>query len=734
MTNEIAQTPNLYALLIGIDSYMPNVLPGGSAYKSLGGCVRDINHVEAFLIDERKVPKEQILKLTASISDPNEPTKPLESPEKLPTRQNMIDSFRKLKGMAPEGSQVYIHYSGHGGRAKTVFKDKNGEYIKGEDGIDEGLVPTDIGTSEGQYLRDLDLAQLLKELVDKKLTVTVVLDCCHSGGATRGDVEIRGGETVDDKPLQPGQELVAPLETLEATWRSLTEQTTRGLKASGLRAARDYVLLAACRQNEYAYEYAFNRETKERNGALTYWLLDTLRQQNPGQTYKDLFDRINAKIHSQFPQQTPISMGEVNRIIFGDDFAETVYAVPVLNVEKDAETGEIKQAKLGAGHVNGVAKGAEFAIYPRSVTDLKNQENRTAIATLIQRGATESICQLKPIEGKELKVEDGDQAVLVTPSINLVRKVSLFNQEEAKEEELTEFAKTNELPFNKLLPEIFKQQEKDLEAIKKALPGNSKGWVELAEEKVTEDDFEGVAYQVAVNNQGEYEICDRGGHPYKNIAPVKISSPNAAVTVVKRLVHLAKYHATAELDNRDKASPLADKLVLEWLGTSDVYGGEADEIPPRSQLKKFLDPEKPTIKVGEYVFLSIHNTSLQDLNVTVLDIASDWSIHQMHPAGPGQSFVTIEAGKKEIVPIPATSVGEDEVKVFATVDQGNFRWLELPSLDEEITPKGISRSGNPLDALLATIDEEQPPTRKLGVAASPSREWTTKQISLTVTK
>ncbi|MEG4110176.1 caspase family protein [Microcoleus sp. S13_C5] len=239
MTNQPEQTPNIYALLIGIDCYMPNGLPNGSLYKNLGGCVRDIDRVEAFLINERKVPKAQILKLTASVN-PNELTKPVELPEKLPTRQNMIDSFRKLGEMAAEGAQVYIHYSGHGGRAKTVFTS-----IKGEDEIDEGLVPTDIGTSEGQYLRDLELATLLKELVDKKLTVTVVLDCCHSGGNTRGDVEIRGGEGIDEKPLQPGQELVAPLETLEQSWRSISEQTTRGLKASGLRAARDYVLLSS---------------------------------------------------------------------------------------------------------------------------------------------------------------------------------------------------------------------------------------------------------------------------------------------------------------------------------------------------------------------------------------------------------------------------------------------------------------------------------------------------------
>ncbi|MEG4110280.1 hypothetical protein [Microcoleus sp. S13_C5] len=315
--------------------------------------------------------------------------------------------------------------------------------------------------------------------------------------------------------------------------------------------------LAACRLNESAYEYAFNRETKERNGALTYWLLDTLKQQNPGQTYQDLFDRVNAKIHSQFPQQTPILIGEVNRMIFGDELAETVYTIPVLNVEKDAQTGNM-QAKLGVGHVHGVAKGAEFVIYPRSTTDLKNQENRIAIATIIQRGATDSLCKLEAIEGKELKVDGGDRAVLVTPSINLVRQVSLFYQEAATAEELAEFAKTQNLPPNKLLPEIFKQQEDTLEAIKKAIPGNGQGWVELAEEKATEDDDEGVAYQVALNNQGEYEICDRGGDPYKNIAPITVSDPDAANTVVKRLVHLAKYHATAELDNLDKSSPLVD--------------------------------------------------------------------------------------------------------------------------------------------------------------------------------
>lgn len=36
------ESSNMWALLIGIDCYLPNRLPDGSYYPSLRGCVRDI--------------------------------------------------------------------------------------------------------------------------------------------------------------------------------------------------------------------------------------------------------------------------------------------------------------------------------------------------------------------------------------------------------------------------------------------------------------------------------------------------------------------------------------------------------------------------------------------------------------------------------------------------------------------------------------------------------------------
>jgi hypothetical protein len=713
MSESTPNISNIYALLVGIDCYMSNRLPDGSYYKNLGGCVNDINRVEAYLKDIQKVPDNQIIKLTASPSKEDDKS-PVEALEKLPTRSNIVDNLRKLAEMATNDAQVYIHYSGHGGRAKTVFAE-----IKGAGEIDEGLVPTDIGTSAGQYLRDLELAHLLQELANtphKNLMVTAILDCCHSGGATRGDADIRGMHVEDDKPLLPSHQLVASLEALKSTWQSLTGAGTRGLSAGGIPESDQYVVLAACRQHEYAYEYAFNRTTGEKSGALTYWLLDTLRQPNPGLTYKNLYDRINPRIHSQFPAQTPLLLGAGDRLIFGSGRGATVFAVPVIKVEPAPDTGEW-QAVLAVGQANGVTKGAEFAIYPRTATDLTQKADRIAIARVIQRGGSDSICKLEAIEGKELKVEPGDQAVQIAVAPSLVKQVALL-PEEADE------------PTKAVLA-----------TLKAAIAQSGKGWVELAETVSPGDNGEGIDFFVEVNSEGAYEIRDSGGALLKNMNPVlKIDDATAPDKVVQRLIHLSKYRAAIVIDNVDPDSPLTGKLSVEWLGTSDTYDS-GDPIPTSTQLQKFADPTQPVAKVGDYIFLSIRNDSTEALNVAVLNFEADWAIEQIHPRQP-ENFITLEPGKAEKLPLKLSLEGsgdqvENTIKVFATKDQANFRWLELPSLDQPITPKSFSvtrSSSNPLDALLSAIGAEQPKTRKLTVAASPSCEWTTKQVPLIIKK
>ena len=60
---------DLFALLIGIDCYLPNRLPGGYYYPNLGGCVRDVNNVHHDLLQRRlNISEDHVIKLTSTAS------------------------------------------------------------------------------------------------------------------------------------------------------------------------------------------------------------------------------------------------------------------------------------------------------------------------------------------------------------------------------------------------------------------------------------------------------------------------------------------------------------------------------------------------------------------------------------------------------------------------------------------------------------------------------------------
>ncbi|MDJ0636256.1 MAG: caspase family protein [Xenococcaceae cyanobacterium MO_188.B29] len=620
--------PKLYALLIGADYYLPNRLSDGSVYHSLNGCVNDIDLVEKFLHHQLGCWSECIFKLTSSnpdlgILELSEIRPQKEPQQQWPTYENIIKAFQDLEHIAQPGDQVYIHYSGHGARLKTIYPE-----IKGENGIDEALVPIDVGTGEGRYLRDLEFVTLFNKMVNKGLMVTMVLDCPHSGGI--------------------GQSINFARINIDRMWWY---------------PKNDYVLLTACRPSELSYEYAFNRH--ERNGALTYWLVDSLCNMAPNITYKQLYNRILAKVQAQFPNQTPMLWGQGDRLVFGNEYLQTENAATIMQVKIEEEKTRVQ---LDVGQAQGLRKGAKFAIYPLGLSNLHKERGPLALAEIIKRDATDSWAEVKTILRSEPAIEQGAQAVLTSPSVNLVRKVRLLKDEDLSLERNTA-----------------------LQAVKVAIAGN--GWVVLVEEedvadyqvdvKKIESKAEAEKYQVAVN-EVIYEICDRTGVPIVLRPGLKVGDSNSAEGVVKRLVHLAKYQAVLEIDNYDANSPLKGAVVVELLGKQKE---DYDPVDGAAKPEPFTDPNHPEVKVGEYVFLKIRNDYSAVINVAVLDLQSDWAISQIYPET--SQFVSLDPGQEESIPFrtilpKGEEEGEDILKVFATIDSANFRWLELPPLDQPI--------------------------------------------------
>ncbi len=705
---EEATTSGLHALLIAVDHYLPGFLPGGMSYGSLHGCVRDVSHVEGFLRGILKVPADKITKLSSTNPDVGRPTEPPETP---PSYENIVKAMMDLTARAAKGDQVFIHYSGHGGQAKTIYPAR-----KGETGVDETLVPYNIHDPKARYVRDLELAALLKAMTDKGLYVTLVFDCCHSGGATRGelnDVGVRGVDFIDMSE-RPTESLVTLPETL----------TTRGLsKGEGLLPEpKGYTLLAACSPFEKALEFPF--DGKEKNGALTYWFLDAMRKIGPGLTYKMLHDRILTRIHSQFASQTPMLEGEPDRVVFGVDKVPPIFAALVMQVDAVG-----KQVKIGAGQSTGARKGSQFAIYSQDSADRSSMAGRKAVVEIGVLGAVESWATLvSPVAMPDLPIEQGDHAVLLgSGSANLVRGIRPIRPDGTQ----------------------YTDQDTPLKALEEALQTGGSGWVELSLEKPAD-------FLVTLTKTGDaYEICDRDGVPIKNLRPpIKLSEQNAAASVVKRLVHLAKYRAVRELDNFDDESKLKGKIVAELIGWQDNYT-KGDKIDP----KPFptTGGQVSTLKVGQTTWLRIRNElpavpgqpELNVLNVTVLDLEPSWKITQVmprresidsEPLGPGKELMAPH-GLQLTANLPSGyTEGSDTLKVLATVGPANFRVLELPALDQPGTRGGararsVTRGGETaLSRLLQTVAGDQPGTRSLDPSSSPSDEWTMVQIEVKVVR
>ena len=705
--NNIPDESKFYALLIGIN-YYESIPTSPQLYKNLGGCVRDIDLVNSYLQNTLNIPAEHIWKLTAPVAESNELAAFRSTQGNvLPTYENIVQAFAEITATANSGDRLYIHYSGHGGRAATIYPE-----LEGTGREDESIVPMDIGSTDGRYLRDVEIATLLKRITDKGCITTVIFDSCHSGGATRGDCAIRGNENnVVDSTSRSQESSVASRQELIKNWKTLTKADPE-LSAGWLPNDNNYVFLAACRPSEYAYEYAVNGG--QRNGALTYWMIDTLTSSTSVLTYKSLYSRVKGMIQSKFPQQLPMLTGNGDRVVFGDKQHYQPYTVGVMSVALDKQ-----EVTLDAGLAQGLSQGTRFAIYPFDFKNLADRTQQIAIVELTAKiQADKSIAKILDSENGGIEVrgeiKSGAAAAMVAAPVDLIRKVRLFDRKVAGERE-------QDLPAD-----LVDRQTPALEKVRQAMVSN--GWVVEAQED--EESY----YQVAIAKDGTYEICI--GMPITNLRPaLSIDDPDAPQKVVERLIHLTKYQAVQELDN--PASELTEHLVFELCDKNK---------------QPFPEPQNVSLKPGAVSYLKIKNTYSQTLNVAILDLEPTWEISQVPIQGDFSSFFPLDPNRevytKLRLALPADyKQAKETLKIFATKGLANFQWLILPSLDEQPTSRGnnpneelrtrsLDRAINPLNNLLTAIgsDLNHPPekTRAFVYEPEPEAEWVTKEISIVV--
>lgn len=393
---------NTYAVIIGIDFY-PNKNRDYST--SLGGCVGDAKlfqkRIEAHL-QRRGIPQEKwseyMTVLTASPKLPKsyKTYEPAEQGDNLPLpdAENIIKAIYDLGEKAKAGDIVFISYSGHGGREKTVVSDWEG---KSSD-LDETLCPWEYSRG-GLSVRDFVLNYLFKRIVATGAHLTVFLDSCHSGGATRAadpdqlegygedEIIIRSMPASDGKEVEIEPEdywnkrgpLREKQAELRATWKELMQRTSQSPAGSGaLLKPLGYSIFTGCLAHEFSGE-------NYGGGFLSTGAVDALATAGyaPNQDtislkhiYRHIFDmvyrrRMEPRTRTIF-LQSPLLLGSVDRPFPGNALDElpqqptdsSTMAIYIrLQPGSSTTESEFPVLYLRAGAAHGAVVGAEYGVY-----------------------------------------------------------------------------------------------------------------------------------------------------------------------------------------------------------------------------------------------------------------------------------------------------------------------------------------------------------------------------------
>jgi len=150
------------ALLVGINYY--------GQIGQLSGCINDVLNVKKYICNHHGFLEKHVLLL---IDDGR---------HHKPTRENIIRALRRLVAQSKAGDSVYFHYSGHGGlldpAARQVYWNRFKAGKPNKD-YDETLYP--VNHVKAGQIRDFSLFNHFVKPMAAGVTVTCVMDCCHSG-------------------------------------------------------------------------------------------------------------------------------------------------------------------------------------------------------------------------------------------------------------------------------------------------------------------------------------------------------------------------------------------------------------------------------------------------------------------------------------------------------------------------------------------------------------------------
>jgi hypothetical protein len=260
------------ALLIGINTYEPpagvKVSESRKYWTNLNGPVNDVHAITNLIRTRYSFQPANITTLL----------------NKQATRKAILDAMNDLLNKSRPGDIAFIYYAGHG---SFVFNSKSKE----EGQVDESLVPSDSWKPGVEDIRDKTLASVFNKFIDKKVILTCIFDCCHSGSIHRGINTVQPRARYMPSPDYDVKDPSNPPEPES-------------------RPNSNFLALSACQDREKAMEFD---DPAGSYGIFTKSLFQAINQQSPDAPVYTIFSAASTLVGSRIIQ-SPVIAGDQTRM------------------------------------------------------------------------------------------------------------------------------------------------------------------------------------------------------------------------------------------------------------------------------------------------------------------------------------------------------------------------------------------------------------------------------------
>ena len=488
----------------------------------------------------------------------------------------------------------------------------------------------------------------LKSMTDKRLIITLVLDCCFSGSIYRNDSGVRYFPYNLEKDTLWTQGQERP--TIYRDYRDVSMLPAWLVDPNG------YTILTACGPYEETVGVRFDGQAY---GALTYYLLETLKYVNLARPHKYIHSRICAKMQNsnQILNQHPLLYGKKDHGFFG----------PTGSNEGSAAVQIVKKydsvLELQAGYAHGIADGDEFALNPFGASV---RASTTLMAKVIQSSELTSVLQV--IGDTTCRPRTGWQATALTQS------------------RLRDFS----VGLDSSLP----NQEKWLSAMsRRSLTAHA-----------SQEDNRAV-FNLVLGTDQQYKILDNSGQQFSNL-PSMSWEEMSIDQVCGLLQHLARFTLFRHLTT---ALPGCEPLHLVKVSICS----HRTRYSPESHIE---------IRDGVVAELSVENKSDSPVYLFVYNLGPSWQVEEIY-CGTYYVLQPRNIMRKTLkMDLPSHlrnerwNACENILKVIITMQPTSFETFELPRLNKinwsnaqpsSFTSSGLSRGDECEEANMVRISRER---------------------------